>query len=486
MSFSSAMGKMRTTLAWIKMAAFFNPVMMPMYNTYQLAMGGLWNPRHWNLTKSYEDIGGWKSFFGREYGTRSQDYWKAMEEGAASQPFSNPYSDIESMTKGIASQKGSPMSDWARGILNSYISRVSSDFRDSSLPMKPIAPLKAAMAMFYSGINTMTWVGDEYTRMIAYNYLRDKGHSPRDAAQISAMMLGDYASVPAKTRQLYNMILFTPTYKISMVKFWGKMLESVTNPKVVGSFIGKDPKYKTDRRYVYSVLGSAAMSGAIRAGFANMGWEEDEFLRKWTRNITTKEGRKQLVTTLSTPLNIVWKYGSLFKKIIMGDPGSIDSAFVRISRAAEMELHPLWKALIQASRNQNIGGETIIHPFDPPQEKVKHAMSFAIETLSPVVNFMYGKVNNDIPWEGKSQKLARDAYRKEAGPFMDAMLDILAFKYVRDIPEIRRSKELQRLATELPKELIREKKENGTIRRDWIENYRERSAEVVLRMRKGK
>jgi hypothetical protein len=62
----------------------------------------------------------------------------------------------------------------------------------------------------------------------------------------------------------------------------------------------------------------------------------------------------------------------------MGDPGSMDSALVRISRAAEMELHPLWKAIFQASRNQNIGGETIIHPFDPPEQKIKHVISFYI------------------------------------------------------------------------------------------------------------
>jgi hypothetical protein len=488
LSFSNSVGRIQTTLSWIKMAAFFNPIMMPMYNTYQLAMGGILNPvvATKATAQAYRDIGGWKAFFGREYGTRTDNYWEASKEGISSQPFANPHSDIESMARGIAAKTGDPMTDLLRGMLGSFLSRVDTNWKDSSLVMKPAAPVKAALAMLYQGSNVATWVGDEFTRMIAYNYLRDKGHTTRDAAQMTAMMLGDYAGVPAATRRKANLVLFTPTYKISMFKFWGKMIQSLTNPKVMRSFIEKDPTQKVGRRYLYAGLASFAVSGMIRRSMEAMGYEEDEFLRRWVRTIATAEGRKELVFVLSSPLNIVWKYGYTLKKILMGDAGSTDSMPMRLWRAAEMELHPLWKSMIQLARNETIGRDTIIHPLDPPTEKIKHFASFAIETLAPVVNFAYGKVNDKIPWEGKSQKLARDAYSKEAGPFMNNMMDLFAFKYIREIPEIRHSKELKRLATELPKQLIREKKENGTIRRDWIENYKKRSAEVILDMKKGK
>jgi hypothetical protein len=218
-----------------------------------------------------------------------------------------------------------------------------------------------------------------------------------------------------------------------------------------------------------------------------MGYEEDEFMRRWVRKIRTGEGQKELVQVLSSPLNIVSKYANKLLYIIHGDPGKLDSVFTRFSRAIEMELHPLWTSLIGLGRNKTISGETIINPRDPFSEDVKHTLSYLINTLEPIVNYSYGVASNEFPWEGKAQKMAREAYMKESGVFMNYAIDALGtFKYVRDIPAKRFSEDMKRIAAGLPKELAEEKKKTGVLRRDWIRDLIDRRREATKNFKEHK
>ena len=488
MSFGQQVGKWRTTLAWIKLAAFYNPVMLPAYNFVQLWMGGLVNPRHWHPIKSLKDIGGVQAFAGRQYGTRSSDYWNMADNAGTSQPFANPHEDIQAMTKQVASMKGNVPSQIVRGLVENFMSRMDTAWKESALPIKPVAPVKAFLSMFYNTLSHMAWIGDEYTRMLAYNYLKDKGHTPRDAAQLTAMMLGDYAGVPSSTRRSLNQVLFTPSYKISMMKFWGQMVKAALTPQAWGSMIdsSKYPQYKKERRYIYGMISTAAMSWVIRNSMEAFGYKEDQYLRRWLKRMATKDGMKEFVVTWASPANLLSKYFYKLKDVMMGDPGSLDPMMVRLARMAVMELHPLWQAAYQlAIENKTIGGEQIFHPFDAMNtregvvENVKNGLGYAATVLAPVIPYLYGTTTGKIPFEGQSQRMARDVFTRDSGKFMNFVQEAIAFRYMREAPEKRLKYKMDQLSRELPKQLTKEFQSTGKIRRDWIKNYEYRVRESL-------
>ena len=51
---------------------------------------------------------------------------------------------------------------------------------------------KGALDAVYKFAHDMAWGGDQVIRMASYNYLKSQGYSPQDAAQLGAMVHGDY------------------------------------------------------------------------------------------------------------------------------------------------------------------------------------------------------------------------------------------------------------------------------------------------------
>lgn len=488
MSFGHAQGRIRKVFSWIKLSAFYNPVILPMYNIFQLLMGGMYNP--YKLAKAggkaYHDVGGIAAFFGKQYGVRSEDYWDMLKNGGSSQPFNNPYADIEAMTRSINAIKGNKVMSFGRSLMADYLSRVKTNWKESMLLTKPAAPVTAAMRILYSGISQVAWFLDEFTRMIAYNYLRKEGHNERTAAQLTAFFLGDYASVPAGTRKALNFAFFTPTYEIATFKLYGKMIRAMLSPifgdiKTYPSFLSKkDPESQTDatkmgRRLIYAGVSSAAMMGLMESWMRGMGWEPDEYLRKWTKRIQTPQGPKELVQTFSSPLNLWQRYHSMFNRVFFSDPGNLDPWTVRLVRAMSMKLHPVWQAMYQVGiENKTPDGNPIFNKFDTFWNNAKSGLGFALNVTSPIVPDLYGKVSGDRPFEGDSRRIAREYYEREHGKMWDFISDLLSFKYTRDIPDVQTQRQIKQMGRDIKTELKREYIRKGEIRKDWIDEYKRR------------
>jgi hypothetical protein len=480
MSFARAMNKFEKSMTWIKMAAFFNPVMMPLYNVAQLAMGGLINPLQprtlaRSIGRAYKDVGGWKSIFGKQFGERTQQYWEAMDASLASQPFNNQYSDMEAKAESMAVMTGHPVRATFNRLLSDYLIRTKQHWEKDTALMKPTAPFWAGIELFYNAIHHMAWLGDEYTRFVAFNQLRQKGHSVEDAARLAAVMLGDYADVPAKTRKYLNYVFFTPTYEISMMKFWGKMAKAGMNADVWGSILTKDPQYKAQRRMIYSLGSSATMLYGIEATMRSMGWEPDEWWRKWTKRINTPAGPREHVIVWANPANVHVRWFYTFWNIMGRDPGNLQTVPERILAAFRLKMHPLWHAMYQLGiENRSRGGEQILYAGDSFWNNAKRTLLYSLNLVAPVLTALYGKATGKHLWEGESIQLARDHYKRANREWTGFAVDVLAFQYTRPIPEVRTQQQIKRMMRQLNRDVTSEVKRTGEIRRDWITNYADR------------
>ncbi|HUV84500.1 MAG TPA: hypothetical protein VMV86_02260, partial [Methanosarcinales archaeon] len=179
----------------IKMMQFFNPLMMPMYDLWQAAAAGVFlNP-----------IKGAEYFYNgiRDVLKHTDRYWLGYENGLMSKPYAIPYDVFENQFK--EAMKGN---------------KIMSTLKKAALPTN-------WFQMLYTASWHTAWTLDPMIRMMSFNYLLDKGMSPRDAAQLAALFHSDYASVPPATRRTLNKLLFTPTFKIIMGKLYGGMFKGV-------------------------------------------------------------------------------------------------------------------------------------------------------------------------------------------------------------------------------------------------------------------
>lgn len=480
LSFSHAQNPVQKMMSWIKVNTFFNPIVLPMYNVYQLAMGGLVNPRDLApaTKEAFHDIGGLKALLGKQYGERGPRYWTMLEHGGASQPMNNPYADMEAMAAQINSMRNGTLSQFVRGIGANMLARVDKSWKTLPVPLKPLAPLSMINHMFINTTQHLAWLGDEFTRQIAFNYLKRKGHSDRNAAQLAAEMLGDYASMPARSRRIANYFFFTPTYEVSMLKYWAHMIQGAVKSAV--EMIPNHAKLpemeaKKQRRLMYGLLSTTTLLYAADQMFKHQGYEEDEKLRKYRKRIQTKEGPKDLVQVWSTPAGIPARWYHIIRKIAGSDPGNNASLPMRFFQQLKYKSHPLWQAAVNLLIENKTGGGDVIIPANAPfTEKVTRFLTYASTILTPMVSSIYGRFDKPF-MEGASQRLAREHYEKESGPWMDFMVDAFLFKYVKEIPEAHAARQIKQMAQELPRDLKAARRANGgVVNKAWIDEYRNR------------
>ena len=100
MSQVKSMGLIEKASVAVKMAAFHNPLFLPMYDTVQGVMLGSFRsiktPKH--LMGAIKDE--WK---------KTPEYFEALDSGLASQPFNNPFNSYRQMIEGIKSSGGNPV-----------------------------------------------------------------------------------------------------------------------------------------------------------------------------------------------------------------------------------------------------------------------------------------------------------------------------------------------------------------------------------------
>lgn len=327
-----------------KMLQFYNPIFLPMYDVYQAWWTGSVRSRKTPtaLAKAL------KSIFKKDDAYWNMHYW-----GGFSTPFTPGFDEL---LKRVERTVGGH-DIWKRA--KKYINPYQFSW-------------KAA------------WTGDHAIRLITYHYYLKKGLTPQEAAQLTAKAHGDYANVPTATRTLLNKILFTPTFKLTMMEAQAEMVTSM------GKYINPTRQTTRSEKEKAKMLVGLASGIFLREWFMHkLGFKTDKFGLKYTKNITTDEGqKKQMVLHVATPDNVVLRLLHRFKPT---DMATVPDKFKWFFDRAKWELHPMYQWALEVGSNKSLDFEPIYNPFDSPTEISKDVLNYTVRRLIPYVKIAFPK-----------------------------------------------------------------------------------------------
>lgn len=424
-------------LGFTKMLQFFNPLFLPYYDLWQsTATGTLTNIKaiKYVVQGIYDVL------------KKTDNYWEAVENGISSKPYSLPYKEF---SKEVEQQ----------------IKRLDNKFhilKDLALPHNW---LKEA----YTTSWNIAWKLDHTVRMITYNYLKAKGFSPRQSAQLSALFHSDYASVPPTTRKLLNKILFTPTFKITMTKLYTEIVKS--SFKIAREVFTKLPKrqkpkinpedFIKGRALLYILTGITALGAILK----KWGFKEEQWGRRYVKEVQTEKGKKELVITLAHPFNIPMRYYYRIKGIF--EPTSINK-IERTLNTFKWDLHPLYRVGIELLHNRGRNGNPIYNPVADNITQAKQILEYAMGEIIGLLGSFIGK--------HRREKSVEDfkVLQKEIGRFYSIILRPFVFSYIRESKEKRKRWAILRARREFKKFRRRNPPKTPEEAERLIKEYREK------------
>lgn len=415
----------------IKMAQFYNPLFMPMYDVLQAAAVGVFL----NPVKGVEYIAkGVRDSF-----LKTENWARASENGIFSKPFVIPYDKWENQF--TDAMKKNKMGDFVK---------------------KAVLPTNW-IPMLYTASWHTAWKLDETVRMMSFNYLKDKGMNDREAAQLAALFHSDYASVPPATRKLLNKVLFTPTFKITMSKLYLNMLKGGVNVLKEGT------KATTEEKLLArgALLALAGMQG-ISMYFISQGYEEVEKFRKYVKKVETNEGIKENVITLANPFNIPWRYYYRVKGAFKPQTTNVAEKMLQI---VKWDLHPIWRVGADVVDNYNWN---IYNPFDKKEDIAK---DIAIYTTGEFV-----KITKSLLESAKEGEIKADAFKamqKDFGKIEAIILKPFIFNYLRERGAVRRGWAIKKLEKEFRLMMLVSPSKNAKENYERLQNFNERMKEIM-------
>ena len=268
-------------------------------------------------------------------------------------------------------------------------------------------------------------------RQISWRFLTDgKGMSGIDAAQRAALIHGDYAGVPGKTRRALNLVFFTPTFKVAMAKAYLSMINDA------GKVIQGNPNADT----YDNAMGLIRILGVLTAidtlMVYGLGWEREEFGRLYKRLTDTDEGTKELVVNLGGPHNLAQKF---IGRWIDATAPEVTNSMEKLLRSMSWELHPIWRKVIEITTNKDTAGKEIVGTFMSGREKWIRRTHHALTGIVSMYRILFA--------EGIEDPKAVAAFRKESGQLLEMIMSPFAFKYLRSAPDLRLERDVQRINT---------------------------------------
>ena len=405
-----------------KMGQFINPIFLPMYDVVQGVMAGAIAIHHPIRTVKYLRQGI------NDFVNKTPEWFDAEYNGRSSTPYPNPIRDAFQMAEAAASMHGQPgilMGDFFRAVTQT-IGGVST-LRLPSAGKGLVNMLKATYNMSW----TAAWTMDGIVRQVTYRYALDKGMSSMDAAQYAARYHGDYAGVPADTRRALNKIFFTPTFKIAMGKLYTNMIRAHGEQIL--------PRVRTPEDAKHNDLGlmrTFAMVAGMDALMLALGWERDQFGRRYLKRTTLDEtGPVDTVLTWSAPMNMFLKY--LYRALDAFGP-EVNNSFQKLMKSNIWEIHPVSRVAIELGSNKTARGEPIWSAFDSsmiyggmPVKELK-AAAYLAANLVPIL-----KLVPVSGIEGVEDPLAREALANEIGTIAEGIRRMFMFTYVRQPIEVQ-------------------------------------------------
>jgi hypothetical protein len=287
----------------------------------------------------------------------------------------------------------------------------------------------------YTAAFDIAWTLDEAVRMGTARTLHDMGYSVREAAQMAAKAHSDYASVPPKVRRALNNIFFTPTFKITMGKFYGRMMadavKSLGDPKSVitmrktrsGKYV--KPRLSISGRYAFGLASLAAILHSTDMFFRGLGFERDEWGRRYIRRIKDEKGKtKELVITWSSPANMFLKYGYR-----MAAAAASNNPVGRFFTTNRWEMTPVLRVAYDIATGKDPKGNIIYDwKLDGEVESGKKIMWYTTKELLAIL----GAFDPE-----KTDKEGRELFAQETSKLLELALRPFTFKYTRKPEEVR-------------------------------------------------
>jgi len=335
----TAVGGMRSMWGLAKVMAFYNPAILPAYDMYQAFWVG--SNRSPKTPKYLRDT--IKSMM-----TRDEHYQAMHEFAGVSTPFTPSFKDAVRETK-------------------DYINR----YKVFNILKKiPLSPYKISW--------NVAWKADHFIRMMTYHKLLGEGASPMEAAQVTARVHGDYASIPPQTRRILNKIAFTPSFKIAMISAQSEMLSGFS--KMVGNAtMGKkgDITWK-EKRMGKALVGLVAGVALRHATMKMLGFKTDFFGLKYTKEYEDENGEKRETTLyVATPDNVAMRYLYKFREFPVNQ-----SEFDTFVNRTKWELHPAWQLATEVLMNKGEDFEPIYSPeFETRAEVATNVLKYSFNKI---------------------------------------------------------------------------------------------------------
>ena len=410
-SYHNATGKNSTLnklFTYMKMQNFINPIIMPMYDTFQavaLTQGRAILP--WNLLRAYKDAMG-----------NTENYREASWYNLFSKPDAAPFKDFQEQLQ--RQLKGGGLEGWAKTEMDRLIKT------GEKLPKKAALLLPRVTRDIYHGMWFTAWKGDQILRMASYNVMRKQGFSPQDSARLAAEAHADYAGVPKASRKTLNKIFFTPTFQISMMKWAARQMMAPAKVataqlnKAMGKSTSIDTKMEVQRSM--TLLTSMAMLGGMHYLITNLlGWETEEWGRKYKKEVVDPDTgeKKEVVVSFANPINVPLKY---YHQFIRRRDGTTKPE--QIAKYGQFLIHPMYRLLINIAQNKRPNGEPIVDQFDSP---AKVAIDWSRYVSGQMVTLYREILDKPETTEAEAFKLLRENDQ----PKLDQAMRTIAFGYVR-------------------------------------------------------
>lgn len=419
-------------LSTVKMAKFIQPFFLPSYDMFQTSSATIFRSlRPSIIKKSVNDVL-----------KRTEDYQRAMWEGLASKP------EVELgwkvFQKSIEDLKKSPI-EKALYTLNLF--KEGSVLEGSKRVLSNPILIQSA----YNTAFKMAWNMDQMVRMMTYNYgVKNQKMGVHDAAQWGATVHSDYASIPMKTRRALNVPFFTPTFKLTMGKYFFKMMRAATDVAKHPVDTFKNPDKVVSKNLATGIVGGAVVLMATDLLMTKLGFDIDEMGRKYCMKL--KDGREMSINIADT-VNMYQKF--VIKTLAaLNDPG-VDNKMARVVAAHKWEIQPFWKVSYECITNKDAFGDQIYSEGDDWEIQAGKTIKYAVTNTFEIFNLFH---------KTKHEKKALEAFKKEFGNDTGALFNAIvssvpfANAYVREGEMVRKRGKLKAKINRLKKELF-----NGTL-----------------------
>jgi hypothetical protein len=164
----------------------------------------------------------------------------------------------------------------------------------------------------------------------------------------------------------------------------------------------------------------------------------------------TDEGEKELVVTFSNPTNLFLKFFYRGQEAL--DPLNTNT-LEGFYQAAQWEVHPVWRTLIQARDNKGITGDPIYNELgDPGITKIAKTLKYGINQLLPAIT----KAEASFEPEQRnlsSKTTANEVLAKEFGKYGEFLFEFFGFNYLRSPQEQRDAFRIKRMVSKMKQDI---------------------------------